>query len=179
MQRIQAFSSKPTILSLCSNSCGTIIGPVIEVQIVKFLDQYGLEIAIPSPNERERTTNVMISRGKSRFVDEIHIPKPNSDQVEDYFLNVKNLKEETLAWHSRGQASTKLVQHMVKVQFATRNLCGHPQHHSQPSVFFHTKNHSYDQEELESFSCQFFAWRSRVNSGLQNGYKNFASLRSR
>ena len=30
---------------------GTIIGPVIEVQIVKILDQYGFEIAIPSPKE--------------------------------------------------------------------------------------------------------------------------------
>ena len=50
------------------------MGPVIEVQIVKILDQYGLEIAIPSLNEREQTSYVMISRQKSRFVDEIHIP---------------------------------------------------------------------------------------------------------
>ena len=53
---------------------GTIIGPVIEVQIVKILDQDGLEIAIPSPNDRGRTSYVMISRGKSRFVDEVHFP---------------------------------------------------------------------------------------------------------
>ena len=39
---------------------GTIIGPVIEVQIVKILDQYGLEIASPSPNDTERTSHVMI-----------------------------------------------------------------------------------------------------------------------
>ena len=39
---------------------GTIIGPVIEVQIVKILYQYGLEIAIPSPCVR-RTSTVMIS----------------------------------------------------------------------------------------------------------------------
>ena len=44
-------------------------------QIVKIHDQYGFEIAIPSPNERERTSCVMMSRGRSRFVDEIHIPK--------------------------------------------------------------------------------------------------------
>ena len=42
---------------------GTIIGPVIEVQIVKILDQYGLEIAIPSPNDRQRTSHVMVSSG--------------------------------------------------------------------------------------------------------------------
>ena len=42
----------------------TIIGPVIEVQIVKILEQYGLEIAIPSPNDHERTSYVMISKGE-------------------------------------------------------------------------------------------------------------------
>ena len=51
---------------------GTIVGPVIEVQIVKILDQCGLEIAIPSPNDTQRTTYGVISRGKSRFVDEVH-----------------------------------------------------------------------------------------------------------
>ena len=54
---------------------GTIIGPVIEVQIVKILDQYGLVIAIPSPNDGEQTSYEMISRGRSRFVDESHMPK--------------------------------------------------------------------------------------------------------
>ena len=53
---------------------GTIIGSVIEVQIVIILDQYGLEIAIPSPNGKQWTSDVMISRGKSRFVDEVRIP---------------------------------------------------------------------------------------------------------
>ena len=47
-----------------------------------------------------------------------------------------------------------------------------PQHFSQRGVFSHSKNHSYDREEVESYSCQFIAWRSSVNSGLQNGYKN-------
>ena len=50
------------------------IGPVIEVQIVEILDQCGLEIAIPSPNDRERTSYVMISKGKGLFVDEVHFP---------------------------------------------------------------------------------------------------------
>ena len=45
-----------------------IIGPVIEVQIVKIIDTYGLDIASPSPNESRRTSYVIISRGKSRFV---------------------------------------------------------------------------------------------------------------
>ena len=53
---------------------GRIIGPVNEVQIVKILDQCGLENAIPSPNDRERTSHFLISGGKSRFLGEVHIP---------------------------------------------------------------------------------------------------------
>ena len=53
---------------------GRIIGPVNEVQIVKILDQCGPENAIPSPNDRERTSYFLISRGKSRLLGEVHIP---------------------------------------------------------------------------------------------------------
>ena len=70
------FSSKPAIQSFCSNSWSNNYWTShFEVQIVKILDQYGLEITIPSLNERERTSHVVISRGKSRFVDAIHMPK--------------------------------------------------------------------------------------------------------
>ena len=45
---------------------GTIIGPINEVQILEIIDQHGLEIATPSLYDCERTSNVLISRGKSR-----------------------------------------------------------------------------------------------------------------
>ena len=78
---------------------GTIIGPVIEVQIVKILDQYGLGIAISSPNDTERTSYVMISRG-----------------------NFKNQKEESPAWHSQILACRRLVRPMLQVRLASRKL---------------------------------------------------------
>ena len=74
MQRRYVFSSKCQSRAFATIPEGTIIGPVIEVQIVKIVNQYGLEIAFPSPNDGERTSYVLLSRGKSRFVDEIHIP---------------------------------------------------------------------------------------------------------
>ena len=78
MQRIHTFSSMPTVQSRCSsswrNNCSTGHCRSIVVQIVQIIDNVGLEIANPSPNDGERTSYVMISRGKSRFVDEIHIP---------------------------------------------------------------------------------------------------------
>ena len=50
-------------------------GPVLEVHIVKILDNFGIEVAIPSPNDAKRTFYVLKSRGKSRFVDELHFQK--------------------------------------------------------------------------------------------------------
>ena len=73
MPRIHDVSSEHQSRAYASILGGKIIGPVIEVQIVKIIDQYGLEIAIPSPNCKERKSYVVVSRRMSRFVDEIHI----------------------------------------------------------------------------------------------------------
>ena len=94
---------------------GAIIG-VIEVQIVKILDQYGLEIAIPSPNGSQRTFCAMISRGRSRFVDEVHIPNP------ELRSNAELQKEENLAWLTRRLASRRPVRPMLQVKPASRRL---------------------------------------------------------
>ena len=94
---------------------GAIIG-VIEVQIVKILDQYGLEIAIPSPNGSQRTFYAMISRGRSRFVDEVHIPNP------ELRSNAELQKEENLAWLTRRLASRRPERPMLQVKPASRRL---------------------------------------------------------
>ena len=51
---------------------GTIIGPVLEVQIVKILVGYGIEIAIPSIVKLANTFYVVKSRETERFVNETH-----------------------------------------------------------------------------------------------------------
>ena len=38
--------------------------------------------------------------------------------------------------------------------------CGLSHSFAQPSVLVHTKNHSYDRKEEESYSCQFTVWRA-------------------
>ena len=43
---------------------GTMIGPVIEVHVVKILEEYGLEVAIPSICKPGDTTYVVICREK-------------------------------------------------------------------------------------------------------------------
>ena len=115
MPSIHVFSSKPKTQSFCSILLEEQLldRPVIEVQIVKILDQCGLENAIPSPNDRQRTSYVMISRGKSRFVDgEVHIPNAELRSSAD--------------WDSRRQASRRLVRPMLQVRQASRRLVRTP-----------------------------------------------------
>ena len=46
---------------------GTVIGPVIEVRSVKNIEEYGLEISIPSTLNLGETSYVVISRETERF----------------------------------------------------------------------------------------------------------------
>ena len=74
MPRIQAYSSKPTIQSVAAILGGTLIGPVIEDQSVKILTNVDLELQSHHPMIRNAHLMFLISRGKSRFVDEVHNP---------------------------------------------------------------------------------------------------------
>ena len=44
----------------------------LEIHIVKILDGYGIEVAIPSIANPTCTSHVVIPRGAERFVNEIH-----------------------------------------------------------------------------------------------------------
>ena len=50
---------------------GTMIGSVLEVHIVKILNRYGMEVAIPSLANPMNTSYVIKSRETERFVNEI------------------------------------------------------------------------------------------------------------
>ena len=144
------------------------------------LDQYGLEIAIPSTNDRERTSYDMISRGKSRFVDK-----------SPYFQRRIQIWRRITLWTSKSRMRIILLGTVeywhpanwcgpcFKSNLQQGGLCGHHQHSSYPCVLFHAKKHSHDREDVESYSCQSFVWRSPVNGSLQDGYEIGASLRPR
>ena len=51
---------------------GTVIGPVLEVHVVKILHGYGIEVAIQSIENPEYKTYIVISEEEERFVNEIH-----------------------------------------------------------------------------------------------------------
>ena len=62
----------------------TIIGPVPQVHIIKFLGKYGIEIQIPSTTSPMQTSWEVVCRGQTRFVEELrHLePEPNPTSKE-------------------------------------------------------------------------------------------------
>ena len=64
--------SYPKTRASAAIPAGTSIGPVIEVHIVKILDDYEVEVAIPSICKPGDITYVVISRDTERFVKENH-----------------------------------------------------------------------------------------------------------
>ena len=106
-------------------------------------------------------------------------PMPNSDPMQNYSLNFRNLKEENLAQDSRMLATWRLVRPMFQVIHATRRLvqtlsaffpAKRPPFHP-----FHTKNQPKKWKVIPANS----SCGGALSTGLQNGYKNGASLRSR
>ena len=114
---------------------------------------------------QRRTSCVLISRGKSWFVDELHIPNAELRS-----------SAELLSEHQKAEGGEPcLAQWKTGIhETGADTLSVSP---SQASLL--TKNQSCDRKEVESHSFQFIAWRSSVNSCVQNGYKIGASLRSR
>ena len=65
----------------------TVIGRVIQVLIVQLLGNHGFEIEVQSPTNPQRTSWVLICRGKTRSVNALHIPDPGHNLVRtDVFL---------------------------------------------------------------------------------------------
>ena len=60
----------PQTKPLAAIRAGTIIGPITKVHVVKILDEYGLEVAIPSIYGSGDIAKALISRETERFVNE-------------------------------------------------------------------------------------------------------------
>ena len=155
----------------------TIIGPDIEVHIVKMLDNLGLEIAIPSPKKPRRTSYVLISKRQSRFVDELHIPKVGHD-VTSAVWTCKRKRKRTFLGNNR---SENLVATSVASHSSTRKLDADPFSVSSSPVRLFTEGtiSTTERKWQNTPANQFIVWRISINSDLQNGYKIGASLWSR
>ena len=71
------------------------IGPIVEVRVVQFLGNDGLEFEITSPNRPERTSLVVMCRGKNRFVDDLHIPDPRNNPTSSELLSEQAIAKES------------------------------------------------------------------------------------
>ena len=71
-ENILVLESSPQAKPLGAIPACTIKGPISEVLIVKILDEYGVEVAIPSICKPGDVTYVVISREAERFVNKIH-----------------------------------------------------------------------------------------------------------
>ena len=111
----------PKAQALAAIPEGTIIGPVLEVHVVKILDEYGTEVAIPSIANPTYTSYVVISREAERFVNEIH------DQKEELRSSNELLTE---------------LQGSVKSEPCEERK-GSSRQSASKSIHVHTKNHSY------------------------------------
>ena len=87
------------------------ICPVLKIGIATIIDVRGIEVHVPSLSDPWRSLRILISRGKERFVNEIH--RHNPEIVNDSFLlpmkeeNLHNVRFESvkLASGNRGYCS--------------------------------------------------------------------------
>ena len=71
-RELSSSRSYPKTKALAAIPDGTIVGPVLEVHVVKLFDRYSKEVAIRSIANPEYTTYVIKSREEERFVNGIH-----------------------------------------------------------------------------------------------------------
>ena len=94
MWRKHAFSKELPCQDCCINSKNK-NWMSIQVLVVQVMRSHGLEIAIPSRRDHSTTSWVLISRGKDRFVDELHAPNvsrnvPSSESLSEQATSKEN-----------------------------------------------------------------------------------------
>ena len=100
-----------------------LLEPVIEVHVVKVLDNCGLEIGIPSTNDPKRTSlGSNIQRKESDSWTNC-IPKMSDiiSPARNYSLNMKTQKKANFAWCSPGLAQGNVLQPLLQVILAAGN----------------------------------------------------------
>ena len=73
----------------------TIFGPVLQVHIINFLFNYGIEIEIPSTTSPPRTSWVVICRGQKRYGEELPHVEPGPNPTRKELLQERAVAKET------------------------------------------------------------------------------------
>ena len=137
------------------------MGPVIEVQIVKMLGQFGLAIAIPSPHNHEQTTDVMITRGTNRFVGEVHDHKIELRPSTELLAALQKSEGREFCVEESNNGNKEIgASHVSRSTGQQGRLCKQSQQSSQSFIFVQKDNHSCERQEVEDYSRQSVVWRS-------------------
>ena len=117
----------------------------------------------------------MISRGKSRIVERVHIPNAELRSCAELLFELQKSegREPCLTKSKTGNQETGAVH--VKSPPSIKETCADTLSISpSPSVFLHTQNHSYDQEKMESYSCHFSSCGGALSVAVSKTVTNMA-----
>ena len=104
----------------------TIIGPVLQVNIIRYLDISGIEIQILSTTTKDRTSWVVICRGKNRFVEELHLNDPDHNPTSsDLLLERSVAKERELGSTKMEPSSSTEETHAKQLKIQTNPVYTH------------------------------------------------------
>ena len=163
---------------------GTNIGPVVQVRVAFLLNNYGIEIEIPSPSRPKMKSWVVICRGRNRFVNELHVHKPvyyntssellgEEDSVKRHEPRDKTRSHQALRELVRNLHGPLILRHSFpKVEFkitprkwisitACPELKGKT-FSADVSTYVLRLVHHYEQEEQESDTIYFRTWRMHL-----------------
>ena len=87
----------------------TMIALVIQVHVVQIFATHGLESEIPCPNNTKRTSWVLVSRGKGRFVDELHISNVGPNLTSAFLLSEQEFSKEREPYLAKSKNSSQEI----------------------------------------------------------------------
>ena len=156
VSRVLKFSSSSQNPKYCVQS---IIEPVIEVHIVKILDEYGIELAIQSISNPENT------RETERFVTGIHDHKTDVRSSNELLEHLQESETKAVTCSKEIWAVPSTTEPVQALSAFSRQ-----------GIPLHMENHSH---EWEKSGWLVAIWRSFGSVDFQNGHDNVTTFRPR
>ena len=104
----------------------TVIGPVLQVHIIRYLGISGIEIQILPTTTKERTSWVVICRWKNRYVEELNLNVPDhSPASSDWLLERSVAKEREPGSTKMEQSSSIEETHAKQFKIQTSPVCNY------------------------------------------------------
>ena len=119
MQRLHTSSCKFRFQNFASNSGQTVIGQVLQVHFIQYLGINGIEILILSTTTEERTSWVVICRGKNRNVEELHLNDPDHNPTSSELLLERSVAKESEPCSTKMEQSSSEETHAKQFEIQT------------------------------------------------------------